>query len=483
MEKQLNRNQIQEILNQRPQTMSKQQVIDGLVARGYQLEGLNAPKSVTQKVTGALKERASNVVEAVKDVGQAQGVTETLAQAGRVPLRALGQAAGAVGDVIGETVVNPTLQATGLDQPLAQGVQAVAESGVGQAVKSGLEQIPQPIKEAVGDVANVAGLVTGGTGAKVAGETVGKGVVKGAEAVQGNLKKLVDTIPTQKVTSPENAVLNIKSNLLSQIEGKATSLKALAKQKTGVLDTIAADPRYHPDIDIDNKAFNTTNAVNALNEDISSNSELLKSLFAKVDETQGLVKPDTIVGNVIDKVLNEKNKLASVVGGKGVFKDIGDILDRVKTQYANGMSRSDIWELRKMIDDSVNAISDTNLKKNIRVDVRNAFKTTLEESVPGNKIVKSAMGELEKLIEARNYSQDILNGFKIRGGKLTDVIRNAVVSDIGRGTGAILGVGGGAVGGVAGSIGGAIAGFAASKQIGNWLAKNTLSSAADRKAL
>jgi hypothetical protein len=125
----------------------------------------------------------------------------------------------------------------------------------------------------------------------------------------------------------------------------------------------------------------------------------------------------------------------------------------------------------------VNSISDTNVKKSIRQDVRTAFQETLEKSVPANQnLVRGAMTELQKLIEARNYSAEVLNGFKIRGGKLTDIVRNAVATNVGQ-------IAGGGVGGAVGGIPGAAMGWVASEKIGNWLAKNTLSNAADRRAL
>ena len=102
---------------------------------GIDLTPFRPEKGILSK----LKERASNVAKAGKDIVNAQGVVETVAQAGRLPLRALGQTAGAVGDVIGETVVNPVLEATGADKVIQKGVQTVMDTKAGQLAQKVLK--------------------------------------------------------------------------------------------------------------------------------------------------------------------------------------------------------------------------------------------------------------------------------------------------------------------------------------------------------
>jgi hypothetical protein len=234
---------------------------------------------------------------------------------------------------------------------------------------------------------------------------------------------------------------------------------------------------YDAEIDIENRTFNTTNAVAEMNKDISLYSEQLQSLFKKADETQGLVPLSSLEQNIASTLLNPKNKSTYVVAGKNVFADTGEMISRAKQVYGNEIPREEIWNIRKQIDQNIEKITDTDIKKNLRLDVRRAFADTLENSVgDSSSLVKRGMEEISKIIEARDYSRDLLNGSKISGGKLTDIIRNATASSLGQSTGA---VGGGLVGG----IGGAVVGYTASRAIGNWLARNTLSTSAERKAL
>jgi hypothetical protein len=142
--------------------------------------------------------------------------------------------------------------------------------------------------------------------------------------------------------------------------------------------------------------------------------------------------------------------------------------------------RSEIWRLRQTIDKAINSMSDNQVAKSLRQDVRKAFAESLESSLPGDQkdLVKRAMGEVQKIIEAEKYTNDVLKGFKIQGGKMTDLVRNAVSAEVGKSVG-IGTVGGGIVGGLPG----AAAGFYVSKKLGEWLAKNTLLNAAQRNAI
>jgi hypothetical protein len=443
---------------------------------GYIIEGFNEPKpSTVQKIGSDVVQRGRNILQSAEEAGQATGV-EKVARTLQFPLRVAGQTAGAVGDVVGGAI-GAGLEKTGLDKPLAQGIQKVAEMPVVKGATDLYGQLPQEVRGSIGDVANIATVGAGGsvakTGARVAGN-VAEDVAKG---VKLNVVKLSELSPIGKTVTPEQAVTKVKENLLSQIEGKKSTLKGLDKAKSDILDTVSKDTRYHPEIDIENRTFNTTNAVAEMNKDISLYSEQLQSLFKKADETQGLVPLSSLEQNIASTLLNPKNKSTYVVAGKNVFADTGEMISRAKQVYGNEIPREEIWNIRKQIDQNIEKITDTDIKKNLRLDVRRAFADTLENSVgDSSSLVKRGMEEISKIIEARDYSRDLLNGSKISGGKLTDIIRNATASSLGQSTGA---VGGGLVGG----IGGAVVGYTASRAIGNWLARNTLSTSAERKAL
>lgn len=341
---------------------------------------------------------------------------------------------------------------------------------------------------AIGDVAELLSYVVGGKGAgavkgaaEATGEAVSPRLASGMAGFAERARSITaaprETLGVKNV-APEEAMSNVKQRLLTQIEGKSSSIKKLDKTRSDILDTIAKNPEYHPEIDAENKAFNTSRSVSAMNRDIKTYSKNLDDLFVKADQYLKKVKTDDVISEVQRNLIKESNKSGFVVGGEKIFGDIANMLKRMKGAYGETISRKEVWEIRKKIDQGIEKISDTDLKKSLRADTRKAFAKSLEESIPSDQqgLVKEAMGEIGKVIEARDYLGDVLSGSKINGGRLTDLIRNAVAADAGK---AFAGVTGFAAGGPVGAVGGWIV----SKKIGNWLAKNTLTTAADRKAL
>ena len=354
--------------------------------------------------------------------------------------------------------------------------------------------IPLGVDKGAGvvDEGVTAGLKTAKRTTGSAAEQIAKGAVKTAEStkpftdtVANITKKYTKNIGEQtgKTDVPlDEAISNIKSRLQKQIEGKVSTKKKMDKKQTDILNTISQNPKYHPNIDVDNRVFNVDNAVNNMQQDISNIGNGLSELFKKADNIDRGVKTKSIIESVEKNLLKKENmpKIIIAGGAKGSFaNEMRKIFDNMQKVYGDVVPRNAVWEIRRQIDNSISTIADTNVKKALRSDVRKAFANSLEDSLPNmgdTNIVKNAMSEMQKIIEAKDYSENALKGFKIKGGSLTDLIRNAVSSDIGRATGA-------GIGGALGSIPGAVVGFGVSSKIGDWLAKNALSSVADRKAL
>jgi hypothetical protein len=410
----------------------------------------------------------------------------------------------------GEVIQN----ATGYDinEATSKGIQDLVKAGMdtetAKKVSEGYNKYVASNPEsklagsALGDIAEILTYALGAKGAKTvtgAAENAGRTAIdagiagaKGATetvsdlfkpAIEGaqNITKKVGMVTGKTEVALDDAVASVKDNLLSQIEGKMSSLRKLDKTRTDIIDTIAKNPNYHPEIDVENKAFNMTNQVKNMESDISTYSNELGNLFEKVDAVAGGIDGKSIVKNIENNIFTRKNmsKFAVSGGANSPFiKDVKNLLENVQKIYGDTIPRKDLWDIRKQIDNSINSISDTNVQKSLRQDLRKAFASSLETSLPGDSknIVKRTMDELSKVIEARDYSRDVLNGFKIRGGKLTDIIRDSVGTNMGHTIGAVAG-------GMFGSIPGAAAGYAISKKIGSWLAENTLSNASERKAL
>lgn len=428
---------------------------------------IKEPNLYEQMVSG-VKNIGKTLVSDIKTSYKAQ--TE-----GQAPLSTGLQYAGAIAKVplsVAGGVIGKGLETVGLDKPVQaigeainKPIQAIGEAvgdikGIQNIAMSSIGENTQRNVESIKNITDLAGLIAG---------------LKTTPKVAGRVKGTVESVIPKPMT-PEQAIQLVKENLTEQIEGKKSLTTKLDKTRTDVVDTIASNPKYHPQIDVENKSFNTQLAQNAVKNDVTSYSEQLKRLFSYADETQPPVKIADVSKNVQDILFSPKNGSTFVVAGKTPFKEIQDILNRAKTVYGETIPRTEIWEIRKQIDNNIEQIADTNVKKGLRQDLRKAFASSLEESITeGKGLVQGAMSELQKIIEARDYLKD-LNATKIQGGKLTDLIRNATSGAVGQSIGT-------GIGGVLGGVGGAVGGFVISKKIGDWLAKNTLSSAKSRKAL
>jgi len=496
----------------------------------------------TQGVFDALKKGAQNIKEGIKESGQELTDTGALSSFGgeKKDVSPFVQAAKVATTGI-KGVINPLAEAaiatpmrvggelienaTGYDinEAAAQGTKKLVEKGLqtetAQKVMNGWKTLQEKDPESamalstlldIGDIAsNVVGLgaekkaitATGEKALKTAikaGETaekvgqkatsftervanLGKKVTgEGEQATKRGVDELAGMFGKKSVT-PDEAKNTFKKNLLEQIQGKKSSLQKLDKTQSDIIDTISSDTRYHPEIDVENKSFNTTKAVQNLTQDRQNYANQLSDLFTNVDEQVGGYDTQSIIDNVASQVLNERNtaKLA-VLGGKdsAFVKDTRNLLKNLGETYGDKVPRNEIWKVRQSIDKGINAMSDNQLAKSLRQDVRRAFAKSLENSLPGDnkQIVKRTMEEMQKIIEAGDYMEKTLQGFKIQGGRLTDLIRNQTASQ----TGAIAG---GFAGNILGGPAGALGGYVASKKIGEWLAKNTLLNASEKKAI
>lgn len=468
-------------------------------------------------VTGAFKRGWQGLKEdlnkRVDNTGQAMNANQSGASKA---LQVAGQGFGTIGDVIGAGVTTAASALTPDDAEQAiktkftEGVKKIMETNTAKSTMDKYSKFKEENPELAGNIEAIgnigdaflnavgvgaaekgvkqigkAALKTAGKTAEdiaMAGEKVAKSeaVTKASDLFKQAGTKVGEFVGKTEVGS-EEAKQAFKENLLQQIEGKSSSLKKLDKTRSDVIDTIASDPRYHPEIDAENKTFNVANASKNLSQDRQKYTDQLADLFNKVDEKFGGYDTNAIIQKVSENVLGKNNtaKLVALGGKDSAFvKETQKLLSNIGKVYGEKVPRSEIWKLRQTIDKAINGMSDNQVAKSLRQDVRKAFAQSLETSLPGDTkdIVKRTMGEMQKIIEAENYTNDVLKGFKIQGGKMTDLIRNAVGTEIGKS----VGVGGGAI---LGGLPGAAAGFVASKKLGEWLAKNTLLNASQRNAI
>lgn len=408
---------------------------------------------------------------------------------GRLVMEGLGKTLGAVTPEPVKEALKPVGEVAGqaLGYAVEPAANLISESKGLQklATTTQAPEIAQSLSDLVNGILAIEGTVTGITGAaKGAAKipTVTKEAVSATKTGLGKAKGAVSegmggVEAKVRGFTPEKSVERFKNAFSEQMYGTQARTKKLEGYNTDVIDTIAKDTRYHPEIDVDNKSLITDNSVRNLNDDIAAGSQKLDELFKKVDETYGGVDTQKVVQQVTQNVIQEMNKPIYIELGKQPFIEIADKLQRLRQIYPISVPRTEIWELRKALDDAISKLADTNLKRQLRLQQRKAYSSLLED-VPGSEknLVKRGMGEIQKMIEARDFMAQSVNGAKLKGGRLGDMLRNTVSAGLGQTVGTGLG---GAFFGVPG----AVTGYAMSKALGNWLAKNTLTTAGDRLVL
>lgn len=381
-------------------------------------------------------------------------------------LRAGGAFAGAVGDSAGllfteldrlagsptGKLLNGILEKVGfnkLDEDTQKNILAsidVGTAGVGaKALAKPLNNLDSNIGKAVGEVGDVA-------------KNVGK-------KVKGSI------IPNEA-----QAIKSVRGNLENQLTGTKRNKNTLDTSRTDLLDTISKNTDYHPKIDAENKQFDTSESLGNINRDIEIQSTKLDDLLGSLDKLDNGINTKNIIESIKKNIIKDKDfKSVKATGGEKVFSEINDLVNNIQDVYGDKIPRTEAVKIRRRLDDAIETISDTNLKKQLRQNVRKTFKENIEDSAGSYKdIIKEANNETGKLLEARDFLKDI-NGQKIKGGRLGDMFRNALASN----TGAFVGAGLGFLGGPVG----AVVGYFGSKLLGKTLAKNTIAGPITRSVL
>lgn len=288
-------------------TELRRRIESGQMDRELQGEGLTQymskppEKTVLQEVGSNLKERGSKMLE----TSGREDVTF-----GEKVLRNTGNVVGAVGDVIAPAV-GAGLQATGLDKPLGQAVQAVSESGIGQAVGEVYGGLPERTKENLGAVGNIASVVPVVKGAQIASNLVKTGakatgqVVKtGAKAIADNT--IVDGVSTLAKSATES-VKRIPERMATNVAEKQATELAIKELPSKTAQTAVRDGIDIADVkEVSN--ITRTPQVNKLIDTVKR--------FATGDKT---VDPIEVVGEPMIKRVKTLDADRKVIG-----KQLGD---------------------------------------------------------------------------------------------------------------------------------------------------------------
>lgn len=504
MNKYLDRKTAQEILNTRPAGTDVNDALKVLADRGYIVEGYNEPKqNMLQRAGGAIKnvftERASNIGAGISEIGEAYneetkqggsigaGLAGASLKALQQPLNVLGQAAGGVWDLATQAVMSivpEDIKEKGQEYI----TNFIENSELAQKTLSEISEIQEKypdVARALGNTLNILPAPPAGklatSGVKGAGKLTTK-AIGGLDDLIKSASELTETAGkslTRKISpTTEIAVENTYKGLLKQIENKKSIMSDFVKREgTGKnpLRVISENPDYMVRIDTASKSFDVKDAVSNLNRDVAQYSRVRDAVLSTADDTFGNIATDDVLKNVFTRI-SGKNYKTYLDEGERAVKSITTKMKSLKKFNPETISRVELNNVRKGIDDTINSFTNTKLQDKLRLDVRTAFKETLENSIPDNTLLKELNGKIGDLIDTSNFLTKKLAGSKVKGGGLTDL----AIKTAGSQAGAIIGAG---AGGVLGGVPGAFAGYGVSNFLSKSLIKNAINNPFDRKVL
>lgn len=294
--------------------------------------------------------------------------------------------------------------------------------------------------------------------------------------------KITENLPDKinQIIKPttEKAIGNTYKGLSDLVENSKSLLKDFTKREGSGKDpirVIAENPDYIVSINSEAKTIDAFKSISNLKRDVKEFSGLRDVLLSTADETLPPIYTNDIIKNAIENI-SAKNYKNYLDEGTKAVKQVLNKLKSLKKFNPETISRIDLNEVRKGLDETINTFTNTKLKDKLRLDLRRVFKETLENSIPDNTLLKELNLKIGDLLDTEDFLSKKLNGAKIKGGALTDLGIKLTGSNLG----GIIGAGAGGV--IAGPVG-ILGGYAVSDFLSKNLIKNAINNPFDRKVL
>lgn len=375
-------------------------------------------------VLGATKQAldfAFPVIHDIADIAQGKSKKSTLQVLGDLGLSALWFVPG-LGEGIGAGIKGAGLLGE-VGSQIAGHVLGGALGGYGADVASklsaGQTDAGKVLEPGIGTVTGGAlGGVLGKLGTKYSESGVLKDIAKGNNAILGQTKR----------GATDLAEAFSKNKDIGQL---------LAEKKINLASL------YNPDT----LAFDTLGTAQKLRGNAGSLNDALSQALRKVPGTQNVGELEGLIDS----------KLGSFYADKVTASEAQNIakkeFENITTQYGNNLDASTMNSLKQRFWNLSHFDSTTsNLTRRTYRAMGNEFKTIVEDM--GKKAGLSDIGEFNNYLGSHLDAADMLtklNGTKVKGGRLGDLLQKHTLGLIGAGAGGVLGGGipGAIIGGVA----------------------------------
>lgn len=357
-----------------------------------------------------LLNRAKTVGEQFKQVGQAEGAVETGAQVAQTPLRVVGQAAGAVGDVIGAGVNAAT--GGGLDK-LGE---YIASTEAGKQLGASLLKLQQEQPElagTLGDLFNIATVGVGGTGAKtlVKGATtaIKQTGAKTARGVGGVTKatgeKLYQSAITPTVQEAEKILASKASrpSIVSELFGAGDLVR----------ETPIPMPRTRATTALEKGIVGTETGVGVQAKKVADNL-WKKTIAPALDKAEGIVTKDELFAPIlkrIDETVEPSRKKAFQDAFEALQEDYAKVGQFTLKEAQNIKSSLDEFTPSKVFKGQEVA----NEFRMLQNDMANAIRQKIYNSIEDIDI-KQAYRDYGNLAELQKIGVKAISETGLKGG-------------------------------------------------------------------
>lgn len=446
----LNKQQVQTILDNAPNGTNKKKLLDGLIMRGYEIEGVDTnqakselglsqpiqqeqpvqqtgisgtisdiPSDIKQTAQGigqAVRTRADNIADLglKRDLGERTAVGTTLKQAG--------QLAGSAGDVIGELykgAVKLALSPKG-EERAKEIIQNLGEKAMEiPAVQNTLtwyDKLPDAQKEAIDATGGVLSLASEFIGAGTSKKVIGEVVDATAPVVRQGLniaEDLTKSSVNQVANVVENAPDVLSKFIAPNVDDKfKTALKRTTKQEVSDMETIVKNATQNADNPsafevVGNKIADATEQVN---NQIKSLAQTKKDIISKAKN--GNVDFTNETGKVI---LDINRSLKDSTIGKQFISKLKSVKTKFQADQAIDELQDILYKGNKDLTIPTGSKEDKVLK-----GILGKYNSSLKEGLPASykKINEEISKKLSSLELLNKSLGEVVDGVPIKGASL-----------------------------------------------------------------
>lgn len=462
---QLTRDQVNTIIKNAPAGTDKYQLLDGLIMRGYDIEGVdsnarrkqlqgqqesNQSTPVEQSEGNYFSQVGENIKSSFLRRGQQlstdiQRTPELARKAGDSPLakavsvgvtagHTAGNIAGGVGDIIGSFI------APLIPEVATQKIGTIAQKINEEIDKTGIDE---DVKRSIGDLFNVLALRGLEKAEPKIKESVNSTIKSGKQTIRN-----AQTVIGEKVGTVKNKIVRTPSQkALDAITPKVKDVtkgeyEQLVKQQRIIPKTTTSPAKY---ILSEREKITAQKYQHILQSDdpIQNSNNVLKEIANKDAEVSNFLKQNNTIFNVEELKNTLKERLDDVtditVDEAKLIKNKRILIDNfIKSLEKNNVES--LWQARKLFDKQIEkAFSGSkNLQSQMKRTLRNAVQDFIANKTPEG-VYKEAMKDMSGLFEIQDSL--FIKAFKERGRSTLKEIYKQYQTEINI-IGGMLGVGG-----------------------------------------